>query len=158
MSTLRCDSIAGQAGWRVSRLLCALEGAPQLGRNKAMNKKEMKFYKQRLLTLRAQLRADMYHMVGTAFPSSSSDGSGGRARSPIHPADVSGDCHERELAVGLMQFKDAALAHIEEALERIEAGVYGTCSDCQRGIPGARLKVIPYASRCVTCAAQFEAE
>ena len=75
---------------------------------------------------------------------------------PIHMGDVAADCFETEFTVGLMETKDETLIQIEEALERIEAGVYGTCGDCGREIPKARLNAIPYATRCVKCATQRE--
>lgn len=38
------------------------------------------------------------------------------------------------------------------ALERIENGSYGTCESCGESIGEARLKAIPEAARCVSCA------
>ncbi len=40
---------------------------------------------------------------------------------------------------------------ITEALERLEAGAYGTCEDCGRPIPHERLQIWPEATRCVSC-------
>lgn len=44
------------------------------------------------------------------------------------------------------------LAEIDDALRRWEEGTYGVCVDCGRGIPIARLRVRPFATRCVACA------
>jgi DnaK suppressor protein len=38
------------------------------------------------------------------------------------------------------------------ALERIENGTYGTCSNCGEAIGEARLKAMPEAMRCLSCA------
>ena len=40
---------------------------------------------------------------------------------------------------------------IDAALERIQAGSYGTCTDCGIGIPAARLNAHPSAKRCIDC-------
>ena len=114
-----------------------------------MNKSQNK---QRLLALRARLRDDVNHMVDAALTSPRNDENGGLSRMPIHMGDVAADFYETEFAVGLMETKDETLNQIEEALERMEAGVYGTCSDCGREVPKARLNAIPYATRCVQCA------
>ena len=48
------------------------------------------------------------------------------------------------------------LKEVTQALEAIEAGRYGTCRDCGGAIAPARLKVMPFATRCVACQAQAE--
>jgi RNA polymerase-binding transcription factor len=46
--------------------------------------------------------------------------------------------------------RDAALAQqIEAALRRITRGEFGICVDCGRPIEKARLKLVPWAMRCV---------
>lgn len=45
------------------------------------------------------------------------------------------------------------LAHIEAALERLEAGTYGLCEDCGAQIEPDRLRVVPYAVHCRHCVA-----
>jgi DnaK suppressor protein len=53
---------------------------------------------------------------------------------------------------------DALRAHqrqkrqqLERALERADAGLYGICERCGRVIDPARLRVLPYATSCMTC-------
>ena len=48
------------------------------------------------------------------------------------------------------------IRRIEAALRRIEVGNYGVCHDCDGDIGYERLKLQPYAERCVVCQAQFE--
>lgn len=55
----------------------------------------------------------------------------------------------------LSALSDAAaeeLAQFDEALERWDAGSYGTCTSCGSPIPAARLEVRPFARLCVPCA------
>jgi DnaK suppressor protein len=42
------------------------------------------------------------------------------------------------------------------ALEDINAGRYGICRECGEPIAKARLKVMPFATRCVACQARQE--
>ncbi len=55
--------------------------------------------------------------------------------------------------------KERALQQQEErrqALERIEAGVYGICQQCGQPINPERLEILPATSLCVACSAAEE--
>ena len=41
---------------------------------------------------------------------------------------------------------------IKDALMRIKNGSYGICTACDKAILPERLKAVPYASRCASCA------
>ena len=43
------------------------------------------------------------------------------------------------------------LHRINEALERIESGIYGICEDCGEEIPENRLATMPLARLCLEC-------
>lgn len=49
-----------------------------------------------------------------------------------------------------------ALAEIDQALLRLQAGSYGQCHDCGNAIPLARLQLAPQSLRCVACEAAQE--
>lgn len=44
------------------------------------------------------------------------------------------------------------LGEIEAALQRMEAGTYGLCEECERPIEPLRLEVLPTARECFICA------
>ena len=44
------------------------------------------------------------------------------------------------------------LEEIAAALARLDAGTYGECMECGDTIPAGRLKALPYATLCVSCA------
>ncbi|MEZ6138160.1 MAG: TraR/DksA C4-type zinc finger protein [Pirellulaceae bacterium] len=46
------------------------------------------------------------------------------------------------------------IKQIREALRRIDNGQYGKCVHCGQAIADERLKALPYATKCVRCAAQ----
>ena len=48
------------------------------------------------------------------------------------------------------------LAMIDAALARIDEGKYGICTDCGATIAPARLKALPFATLCITCAREHE--
>lgn len=48
------------------------------------------------------------------------------------------------------------LAQVDAALQRLEAGRYGTCRSCGEEIDGARLEVLPFVLDCAACAEDRE--
>lgn len=92
-----------------------------------MDRETVKFYKNCLLEQRTRLRGDASQMA------------------------CAPDC---EMTLRLLTSKEQMLQEIEYALERIEDGVFGKCTQCDRRISKARLTVIPYTVLCTACAAR----
>jgi DnaK suppressor protein len=59
---------------------------------------------------------------------------------------------ERSQVDALVRQTRSRLAELDAALERLDAGTYGTCERCGRPIPPARLDARPEARTCVGCA------
>jgi len=65
---------------------------------------------------------------------------------------------EQELALAAIE-RDVALANqVRLALQRLERGEYGKCIRCNKRIGSRRLKAVPWASMCLTCQGDVEAE
>ena len=124
----------------------------------AMNAEDSKPYKERLVALRARLRGDVSQMADAVLERTLAQANGDLSSMPIHMADIGTDNFEREFTLTLMESKDRTLEQIEEALERMEDGIYGVSKNCSARIPKARLNAIPYAVLCVRCAACIESE
>ena len=58
---------------------------------------------------------------------------------------------ERETEFAMNEHETAELGDIDAALERIQTGTYGQCTDCGVTIPTARLHAYPTAKRCIDC-------
>jgi DnaK suppressor protein len=63
---------------------------------------------------------------------------------------------ERQTEFAINEHETAKLGDIEAALERLDAGTYGQCTDCGVTIPPARLNAYPTAKRCIDCQTQKE--
>ena len=63
---------------------------------------------------------------------------------------------ELAMAAALTEREQRELDAVDAALKRLSGGDYGTCSDCSADIPFDRLKVEPWATRCVPCASRHE--
>jgi RNA polymerase-binding transcription factor DksA len=60
------------------------------------------------------------------------------------------ECEDQEVAETLPSIR-ARYEGIVEALQRLEASVYGTCAECGGAIPKRRLQFMPSAVRCLEC-------
>src|SRR5687767_15951244 len=117
-----------------------------------MNKRESKIYKDTLLAIRARLRGDYTGLADAALRKTRSESSGDLSSMPIHMADIGTDAFEQEFNLSLMEHDGTTLEQIEGALERIEGGIYGVCTECEQKIPKTRLNVLPYTPYCIKCA------
>jgi DnaK suppressor protein len=61
---------------------------------------------------------------------------------------------EREHAAALLAAAKAQIAAVDAALERLNAGRYGTCEVCGQPIGTERLAARPSATTCVRCASR----
>ena len=62
----------------------------------------------------------------------------------------------QDVELALMEMKSETLTKIDEAIQRLEDGRYGTCSECDTEISEARLKALPFATLCIHCQEQEE--
>lgn len=69
-------------------------------------------------------------------------------------ADSSQVTAERGEAEALGAKLQEALAEVEHALAKIEAGTYGICESCGKPIAEARLEAKPAARHCIDCASR----
>lgn len=56
-----------------------------------------------------------------------------------------------DIAISLLQMRAEMLTRIELAIVRLDAGRYGTCSECDEDIAERRLSALPFAVRCQEC-------
>ncbi len=104
---------------------------------------------QQRSTLLAQLASLRGGQVGRA--QASAEHFGGQKEDPRAQQET-----ERELEFTLDARESAELDAVEAALQRIEDGGYGVCTDCGADIPAARLHAAPETARCIACQEQFE--
>lgn len=73
---------------------------------------------------------------------------GSRSGDWVDQSSLENDLHVR---LALKQTDSKLLRAIEEAIHRIDQGVYGICMDCENEIPSARLEAVPWTRVCVHC-------
>ena len=75
-----------------------------------------------------------------------------------HHADQGTETHDQELDAGREQMLEFEAEQVETAQRMLEEGTYGTCIDCGKDIPEARLDAIPEAIRCIEDQQRYEAQ
>ena len=119
-------------------------------------KKWQKYYKL-LIELRNHVRDELdLHTVDTLKHSSreeSGNQSGGYGN---HQADAATDSFDRDFALSLVSAEQDALNEVEEAIQRIKRGTYGTCEVTGEPIAAERLEAVPFARFSVEGQAEYE--
>ena len=87
---------------------------------------------------------------------SMSDETGEDAVYDNHLADTATVTYDRELDYTLEENSEQVLLDIEAALQRIEDGTYGICTNCGRPISEERLEARPWATLCIDCQRERE--
>lgn len=115
---------------------------------RALTASELGEFRAMLLTKRAQILGDVTNMQSQALDANRQDAAGDLSSMPLHMADIGSDNYELEFTLGLIEGERAILREIDEALERIGKGTYGTCLATGNPIGRARLKAKPWAKYC----------
>ena len=71
--------------------------------------------------------------------------------SPGDYVDVAQSSADVETHAGLIARAEEKLKYLDEAISRLEAGIYGTCAGCHQPIPIERLIAVPFALYCLSC-------
>lgn len=74
-----------------------------------------------------------------------------------HPGDQGTETYMQELDETTVMILDEEDRRIKDARQALENGTYGSCIDCGKEIPAARLEAIPESIRCVEDQRIYEA-
>lgn len=117
-----------------------------------MNADELK---STLLTLRDHLSSQQENIINDVLGDSGLRDTG---KAPINFAEQASDEQEIDLMAERVTASSETLADIDEALDRIDAGLFNVCEECKGEIGERRLKVRPWSRLCVKCKQKHEAE
>lgn len=108
--------------------------------------------------LESLLRQRQSQLDGRLAQTLQGEGRAGHARDVLlqdgDDAPQREDAREVDLALTDQQMQE--LGAVSRALARVHDDGYGVCADCDREIPFDRLKVEPWAERCVECQGRAE--
>ena len=66
--------------------------------------------------------------------------------------------HDRDILYNLREGGFARLRFIQEAIKALDRGQYGECVRCAKDIDEKRLEAVPWATMCIRCQEETEAE
>ena len=116
----------------------------------------MKQFRETLLEQRATLlkaqETSRDNGLNPSFSDIEQEG-GGHA---FHMADLGTDNMNREQQYMLAARADKALKTIQQALDRIDEGLFGKCEFCDGSIGADRLLALPDAKLCIQCQSENE--
>jgi RNA polymerase-binding transcription factor DksA len=117
---------------------------------------EIDAYRQGLLALLGRLDGDRSQLAGEVTQAIGGEASGGLSDVPVHPADLGTHDFEERVTLDLLDNEEQIMEEINDALARIDQGLFGRCEACRKDIARARLRALPYARFCVACARKLE--
>lgn len=118
---------------------------------KKMPKNELKKYKGLLIKERAVIGGDLSHIAQNTLNKSSRDATGDLSGYSYHMADQASGDYDRDFSLGIATAEQKILYLIDEAIKRVEDGIYGSCLSCGRQIAKKRLMALPHSELCIAC-------
>jgi RNA polymerase-binding protein DksA len=121
-----------------------------------MNAKDKQRFRNLLLDLGRRMKGQFSTLENAALRSMGGEASGGLSNAPQHLADLGTDTFEQEMSLCLLENENQQLEEVGSALERLDAGTFGRCEQCDEAISIERLEAVPYARLCIDCARSAE--
>ena len=116
-----------------------------------MKKKDLKYFKDLILKKKEELYTELGYLENSSLSTTTKDQAGDLSSYSFHMADQGTDTMEREMAFSFASREGRYLHHLNEALGRIEKGLYGKCRTCDNDISVKRLEAVPHATQCIKC-------
>ncbi len=117
---------------------------------KGFNKAELDHFRKIILEKRKQIIEELELMSEAMNDSSGGDYFEENSPYSLH-MEQGTDTMEKEKNYLLAARQRKFLEYLDDAMKRIDKGVYGFCQDCGKLIDMARLEAVPHAQLCITC-------
>lgn len=114
-------------------------------------KKELTEFKKIILKEKEQIIDGIKHISEDTLKKSQKEAAGDISGYTYHMADVATDSYDREFSLSLASNDREALYELDDALKKVEEGIFGVCESCKQLISKNRLKAVPSARLCVKC-------
>ncbi|MGH9351430.1 MAG: TraR/DksA family transcriptional regulator [Terriglobia bacterium] len=111
-----------------------------------MDKKRIEFYRKRL----HEKQEELLRLVSK----SDQDGREADEEGTQDIADKAANAYTKEFLFHQSNDNRQILTLVDEALERIKNGTYGTCAECRDEVQPKRLDAVPWARHCIECQAK----
>lgn len=119
-----------------------------------MNKKELARFRKMIEEEKGKVLLKL-GVIGQEISDRSARAGAGQAYSN-HMADIGSDAMEQEQAFIHASKESEYLRELDDALKRIDKGIYGKCDECGGTIPVKRLEAYLAVSLCIDCKSKQE--
>ncbi|MFH1888587.1 MAG: hypothetical protein ABH806_00685, partial [Candidatus Omnitrophota bacterium] len=109
---------------------------------KKLNKKDFEYFKKLIMKIKENVLDEIKCISEDTLRKSQKDASGDISGYTYHMADVASDAYDREFSLGLASNERQSLYELDDALKRIEDGIFGVCEECKSTIAKNRLKAV----------------
>jgi len=113
-----------------------------------MSPEKLKTYRETLVQLHERVGGEVNYVVESIRDDVNINEN--KSSAPVHLADVATEAVDADVQV--LHTERSILDEIDAALERIDEGTFGKCTECGSAIAEERLKALPHAPLCVRCA------
>ena len=117
---------------------------------KGFTKDELEHFRGIILEKRKQIIEELELMNETLNDNSGGDYFEENSPYSLH-MEQGTDTMEKEKNYLLAARQRKFLEYLDDAIKRIDRGVYGFCQDCGKLIDKARLEAVPHAQLCISC-------
>jgi len=137
------------AGGHAVKAVAKVASKPQPSK-KGYNKTELEHFRVIILDKRKQIIEELELMNETLNDNSGGDYFEENSPYSLH-MEQGTDTMEKEKNYLLASRQRKFLEYLDDAIKRIDRGVYGFCQDCGKLIDKARLEAVPHAQLCISC-------
>ncbi|MGO9481464.1 MAG: TraR/DksA family transcriptional regulator [Candidatus Kryptoniota bacterium] len=117
---------------------------------KGFSKAELEHFRVIILEKRKQIIQELELMNETLNENSGGDYFEENSPYSLH-MEQGTDTMEKEKNYLLAARQRKFLEYLDDAIKRIDRGVYGFCQDCGKLLEKARLEAVPHAQLCISC-------
>jgi RNA polymerase-binding transcription factor DksA len=125
-------------------------GAGSAGGGKSARAKLNKKDRQTFLELLLDMRERLVRQVGALKNDSL------QRNEEIVTGEDGTEAFDRQFALSVASSELEAIYDIDDALRRLEVGIYGVCEECSCVIEKPRLKALPFVRLCIKCQSDRE--
>jgi DnaK suppressor protein len=124
--------------------------APKVVSKKGYGKRELEHFRKIIMDKRKEILEELESLKSTMMDVTTGQYEIENSTYSLH-MEQGTDAMEREKTFLFASREGKFLNYLDDALQRIERGTYGFCSECGNLIDKERLEAVPHAHQCVKC-------
>jgi DnaK suppressor protein len=142
--------VSAKSGKKSVKKVKAKAAVQKLQSKKGYSKTDLERFKKIILEKRKEILEELESLKSTMMDVTTGQYEIENSTYSLH-MEQGTDAMEREKTFLFASREGKFLNYLDDALQRIEHGTYGFCSECGNLIDKERLEAVPHAHQCVKC-------